>query len=198
VIAADGGARTAEALGVPVDLVVGDGDSLGEAGLARLRAAGVEVREAAVDKDETDTELAVLEAVARHAGRITILGALGGERLDHELANVGLLAHDALASTDAAIVDPRGRFSLVRAPGPDGSAVTTRLTGAPGSIVSLLAFGSEVHGITTVGLRYPLADESLRLGPARGLSNVVTSRAAGVTVRDGLLLIVEAPATLGR
>jgi thiamine pyrophosphokinase len=64
--------------------------------------------------------------------------------------------------------------------------------------VSLLAFGSAVDGITTFGLRYPLVHEPLLLGPARGLSNVRTSREASVTVGRGLLLIVEAPATLGR
>ena len=60
--------------------------------LAALAASGVPIRRVAAAKDESDTELAVLEAVARGATRSSILGALGGPRIDHALANVGLLA----------------------------------------------------------------------------------------------------------
>jgi thiamine pyrophosphokinase len=198
VIAADGGARTAERLGLSIDLVVGDGDSLGPEDLARLRGAGVAVRTASVDKDETDTELALLEAVARGAPEITIVGALGGARVDHELANLALLAHPAVGSAAVAILDPRGRISLVVAPAEDGTAVTRPLSGPVGAVVSLVPFGGDVAGVTTAGLRYELRDEALPFGPARGLSNVRTSADASVTVRRGRLLVVEAPATLGR
>ena len=64
--------------------------------------------------------------------------------------------------------------------------------------MSLLPLGGDVAGITTVGLRYPLRDEPLVTGPARGLSNVRVAPDAAVTVRRGRLLIVEsAPATGG-
>lgn len=198
VIAADGGARTAERLGLSIDLVVGDGDSLAPDDLDRLRRAGVAVRTALADKDETDTELALLEAIARGAKEITIVGALGGARVDHELANIALLAHPALGTAAVAILDPRGRISLVAAPATDGTAVTRPLPGPVGAVVSLVPFGADVTGVTTAGLRYPLLDEALPFGPARGLSNVRTAADASVTVRHGRLLVVEAPATLGR
>jgi thiamine pyrophosphokinase len=198
VVAADGGALAAERLGFAIDLVVGDGDSLGDADLERLRAAGVEIRVVPRDKDETDTELALLEAVRRGAARITIVGALGGPRVDHELANVALLGHPALAGVPAAIVDPRGRITLVDAPAPGGGPVTSPLAGPLGAVVSLLPLDGVVSGVTTAGLRYPLRDESLPLGPARGLSNVRDAPDAAVTVGSGRLLVVEAPATLAR
>ena len=78
VIAADGGARHAAALGLALTEWVGDGDSLGEAGIADLRAAGVPVRQVAAAKDESDTELAVRRALDRGADRIVVLGGLGG------------------------------------------------------------------------------------------------------------------------
>ena len=56
--------------------------------------------------------------------------------------------------------------------------------------------GAGVEGVTTHGLAYPLDDEPLPAGPARGLSNVRESADAAVMVRRGLLLIVESPATL--
>ena len=68
--------------------------------------------------------------------------------------------------------------------------------GDPGSTVSLLPFGGDVDGVTTAGLVYPLADEPLALGSARGVSNVDRPAGASVTVRRGLLLVVESPATL--
>jgi thiamine pyrophosphokinase len=195
VVAADGGADAAERLGFPIDVVVGDGDSLGEEALARLAAAGVEVRRSPADKDETDTELAIVEARRRGADRITVVGALGGRRVDHAFANVELLAHPALAGVDAAILDARGRLSLVRAPGDDGLPIERTLPGPVGGIVSLIPLG-EVAGVSTSGFRYPLRDEPLHVGPARGLSNVRLVEAAALVVRSGLLLVVESPVTL--
>jgi thiamine pyrophosphokinase len=70
------------------------------------------------------------------------------------------------------------------------------LGGRIGDIVTLLPLGGDAEGITTDGLRYALRNEPLRLGPARGLSNVRLSPTAAVTVRTGLLLVIESPATL--
>lgn len=196
VIAADGGARLAQALGVSLDLWVGDGDSLGEAGIAALAATGVPIERSRPDKDETDVELAVDAALARGAARLIIVGALGGERVDHALANVSLLASDDLIGRPAILLDARSRISLLRGPSPDGEIGRLSLGLEPGAMVSLLPYGGDAEGVTTDGLAYPLADETLRLGPARGVSNVVARREASVSLRRGLLLVVESPATL--
>lgn len=197
VVAADGGARTAGALGLRLDAVVGDLDSLGEDAAAALRHEGVEVRRAPAAKDETDTELAIVDAVGRGAARVTIVGALGGPRVDHALANVTLLAHPALDGRSAVIVDPRARLSLLTARD-DGRPIERRLPGADGGVVSLIPIGGDAGGVTTAGLRYPLADEDLPLGTPRGVSNVRAGPLASVTLRRGRLLIVEVAATLDR
>jgi thiamine pyrophosphokinase len=196
VVAADGGARFAERLGVDIDLWVGDGDSIGADEIAALAAAGVPIERTRPDKDESDTELAIDAALRLGADGVVIVGALGGPRIDHALANVGLLAMPELTGRSAVILDGRSRVQLVRAPGPDGDPVTRALPGEIGDRVSLLPVGPGVEGVTTSGLAYPLADEPLPPGRARGLSNVRTSPDAAVTVRRGLLLIVESPATL--
>jgi thiamine pyrophosphokinase len=196
VVAADGGALHAATLGVRIDAWVGDGDSLDDAGLAALRTSGVPMRMASRDKDESDTELAVREALARGADGIVIVGGLGGDRIDHALANIGLLAMTDLAERPASLLDARSRISLVRAPTADGVPVLRPLPGRTGDLVSLLPLGEGVSGVTTHGLAFPLSDEPLPAGPARGLSNVRTSNEASVMVRSGLLLIVESPATL--
>jgi thiamine pyrophosphokinase len=196
VIAADGGARHAAVLGVTLDLWVGDGDSIGEPALAALAAAGVPLERARPDKDESDTELAIVAAIRLGASGIVILGALGGGRIDHALANIDLLALPDLDARVATILDARARIGLIRAPGPDGGVVERRLIGRRGDLVSLLPVGPGVEGVTTDGLAYPLVDEPLAMGRTRGLSNVRLAAEARVAVRRGLLLVVESPATL--
>jgi len=194
VVAADGGLVRTIALGVAADVLVGDLDSVAEANVDRAVAAGVEVLRAPIDKDESDTELALLEAVRRGATRVTVLGAFGGPRLDHALANVWLLAHPAVAGIDVALLDAQSRARMVTAPTTGGDAVERRLPGRIGGLVSLLPLGGDAHGVTTRGLRYPLHDEPLLVGPARGLSNVRTSSDASVSLRDGRLLVLETAA----
>jgi thiamine pyrophosphokinase len=191
VVAADGGLRNAHRLGLAPDILVGDLDSLDPGAVAAAERAGTPVLRSPVDKDETDTELALLEAIRRGATRITVLGALGGSRVDHELANVWLLAHPGLEGATVLLLDARSRVSLARAPGPTGQPVVVDLPGPVGSLVSLFPVGGDADGITTRGLRYPLHGESLRTGPARGQSNVRTASDAGLTLARGRLLVVE-------
>jgi thiamine pyrophosphokinase len=96
------------------------------------------------------------------------------------------------------LLDASTRVTLVVAPDAAGAVVRHDLTGRAGGVVSLLPFGERVEGITTSGLRYPLRDEPLEAGPARGLSNVRERSDAWVEVRRGRLLVVESPATLPR
>ena len=195
VIAADGGARHADRLGVSIDVWVGDGDSLDADAMAALEAGGLRLERASPHKDESDTELAVRAALRRGVTGVLIVGGLGGARIDHALANIGLLAMADLVGRRAALIDARSRITLLRAPGPDG-AVRRELAGRTGDLVSLLPLGPGLEGVTTSGLAYPLQDEPLPEGPTRGLSNIRTAADASVTVRSGLLLIVESPATL--
>ena len=189
VIAADGGARHAATLGLRIDRWVGDADSISPAELERLAAEGVPIDRALVDKDETDAELAIAAAVAQNASRITILGALGGSRLDHELGNIWLLAHPGLAGRETLLLGARTRIRLAR-PG------SVDLGGRVGDVVSLLPFEGDAWSITTHGLRYPLTDEPLVSGPSRGLSNVRAAPDARLEIGAGRLLIVETPVRL--
>src|SRR5438034_2699374 len=91
-IAADSGAATALQYGCTPRIVVGDFDSLDGLLLEDLGKRGSEIRRAAVEKDETDTELAVQVAIDEGETRITLVGALGGARFDHTMANILLLA----------------------------------------------------------------------------------------------------------
>jgi thiamine pyrophosphokinase len=196
VIGADGGARHARPLGLRLDRWVGDGDSLGEAGIAALQAEGVPIDRAPFDKDQSDTELAVLAALDQGPAAITILGALGGPRLDHALANLALLTLPELLGIDVRLVAVDSRVRLLTAPREDGSSTEASLEGRSGDLVTLLPVGSDTLGVSTSGLAYPLERETLPVGRSRALSNRRTSAVATVTLDAGRLLVVETPATL--
>ncbi|MCZ7541465.1 MAG: thiamine diphosphokinase [Anaerolineae bacterium] len=185
VVAADGGARLALACALTPHLVVGDMDSLSEGELADLRARGAAIRRVAAEKDETDLELALLAAVEHGAAWVRVLGAAGG-RLDQMLANVLLLTLDALAGRDARLVAGRQTLWLI---GPGDHA----LDGAPGDTISLIPLGGDARGVRTEGLRYPLRGETLRFGPARGVSNVIAAAGARVMLDEGTLVVVHTP-----
>lgn len=194
VVGADGGSLKALAAGLRPDLVVGDADSLGPDGLAAVRAEGIPVELADAAKDESDLEIALVTALARGAARLAILGALGGPRFDHALANTSLLAHPALAGRQAVLLDGTTRVRLLTAsaePAASSEPAAVDLAGRPGDLVSLFPVGADALGVTTDGLAYPLRDEPLRFGPARGLSNVRSGPLARVSLRFGRLLIVE-------
>jgi thiamine pyrophosphokinase len=190
VIAADGGAEKARRVGLRPDVVVGDADSLSAPALASLAADGVELRLLPAEKDESDTEAALRVAIARGADSIVVLGALGGSRFEHALANVALLALPELDRRQVAMGDGRTWVSLVGSTDGPGSV---ELEGEPGDYVSLLPLDTEVGDVRTDGLRYPLTGEPLQLGSSRGLSNELLGRAARVTTGRGRLLIVETP-----
>ena len=116
VIAADGGARHAPALAVRIDRWVGDGDSIAPADLARLEADGVPIERARPDKDESDTELAVRMAARGAPDGIVILGALGGARLDHAVANLGLPTLASVAGIPVVLLSDSARVGWILAP----------------------------------------------------------------------------------
>jgi thiamine pyrophosphokinase len=184
VIAADLGGAHALAWGWPIDLLVGDLDSLGPDARAALAARGVPTVTAPTAKDETDLELTLGYALAEDPEAIIICAALGG-RTDHLLANVLLLARPDLAEHDVQIADGAETVRLLRGPG------ALALRGATGDIVSLLPLGGDAAGVVTDGLQYPLRDETLYLGHSRGVSNVFTAEEASVRLRDGSLLVVQ-------
>jgi len=185
VVAADGGALKALALGFVPNVVVGDADSLAPSAVQQLRDDGAEVIVHPAAKDESDTELAVTEAIKRGATSLLIVGAFGGERLEHTIANLLLLSMPELSGRDVALADGASVVRLVEG----GQQLT--IDGQPGDFVSLFPLAPVTEGVTTTGLAFPLRDEALEQGPARGLSNVMNGKSATVGARTGRLLVVH-------
>jgi thiamine pyrophosphokinase len=182
VIAADSGVDRALALGLHVDLAIGDFDSVSAHGLAAVEAAGARVERHPAAKDATDLELALDAALALGPERIVVVGSPGG-RLDHVLGSLLLLAHERYANARVTAELGGARVDVVR-----GSA---ELVDEPGAVVSLLPVHGAAEGVTTEGLEYPLHGETLPAGTTRGISNVFVAGTAGVTVERGCLLAVR-------
>ncbi|MBK8984618.1 MAG: thiamine diphosphokinase [Chloroflexi bacterium] len=181
IIAADGGARYLFALQTPPDVVIGDMDSVSPEVLAWLHTTPARLITHPTAKDETDLELALLHALP-HQAPIWIFGALGG-RLDQTLANILLLAHPALRGQTVRLVNEYEHAWLVER--------ETAVHGRAGDLVSLIPLDGDVTVRATTGLAWPLRDELLAFGPARGVSNVMTEDVAGVVLAAGRLLCVH-------
>src|SRR5262245_18840032 len=182
VVAADGGLDRARLLGVEVDVVVGDLDSAPPAALAAAEAAGARIVRHPAAKDATDLELALDEAVALGARRVLVV-ASGAGRLDHLLAALLLLGADRYAALDVDAVVGDALVHVVRG--------ERTLAGEPGEAITLVPGGGPAEGVTTTGLEYPLAGETLDPGTSRGVSNVLLGTQARVEVVSGVLLAVR-------
>ena len=181
VVAADGGLDRARALGLDVDLVIGDLDSVSQEALAAAEREGARVVRFPEAKDATDLELALDEAVAQGSRVLVVASAEG--RLDHLLAGLLLLGAERYADVELDALVGHALVHVVRG--------ERSLAGAPGELLTLLAVGGPAEGVTTDGLAYPLVEEKLEPGSSRGVSNVFEGASARVTVARGVLLAIR-------
>lgn len=182
IICADGGANHALAVGIIPHILLGDMDSISDRARETLAQRGVEVIPFPREKDKTDTELATEFAAREGAGEIFLLGATG-TRLDHTLANLYLLTRAADLGVKLSLVDHTNQVWLV------SEAITLR--GRKGQFLSLLPLTPQVTGVTTWGLKYPLAGATLVWGSSWGVSNEFLGDEAGVRIAEGLLLVIQ-------
>ncbi len=183
VLAVDSGLHLATRLGLAVDVVIGDLDSVDQDLLSRALRRGVETEVHPRDKDHTDLALALAHAARLGSRRIVVVGGAGG-RLDHGLANLHALADPSLADIEVVAHFGGADVTVVR-------QVTRPLDGPVGGLVSLIAVDGPARGVTTQGLRWDLADAVLDPTSTRGVSNELLTPPAHVTVADGVLLAIQ-------
>jgi thiamine pyrophosphokinase len=182
VVAADGGLEHARALGLDVTAVIGDFDSVRREALDDAAAAGARIVAHPAEKDATDLELALEEALGRSPARILVLAGDGG-RLDHLLGVLLLFGSPHFGSVRLDAEIGRASVHVVRD--------ERELSGSPGDLLSLFALHGPARGVWTEGLAYPLAGDTLEPGSTRGVSNVFAEPMARVRVESGVLLAVR-------
>lgn len=181
VIAADGGIRHASALGLDVELWVGDFDST-DRDLAACHGH-VERRVHPAAKDKTDGEIAIDEALKRGAREIMLVGGLGGQS-DHALGNIMLalgLARDGIR----VVLSSGGEEAWPLLPG------ALALDIPPASRMSIVAL-SDLVGLSLTGVEWPLDDRMVKSGSSLTLSNTVVGPLE-ITLGQGYGVVVTYP-----
>lgn len=186
VIAADKGLEFLIRQGIRPDMVIGDFDSASASVEDYLKEhKEIQVYRLKPEKDDTDTQSALRLAAQEGAASVLLLGCTG-TRMDHVLANIGLLLFGKILGLQVTICDPWNRIRLV------SSGTELRKEETFGTYVSFFALGGDVMGLTLEGFYYPLKDHHLSMAEA-GLtvSNEIVEKTAKVTYKSGELLMIE-------
>ena len=175
VIAADGGLRHTEKLGITPNEIIGDFDSLG------FTPAGANVFP--VEKDDTDAMLAARLGLKRDCREFLLYGSLDGPRLDHTVANFQTLQYLADHGAVGYLVGNTTLVTVVK-----NSAI--RFPAGTDGTISVFCMGPDARGVTERGLYYSLEDAALTVGFPLGVSNHFTGAEAEISVKDGSLLVL--------
>ena len=174
-IAADGGLRHLEAIGLAPNAILGDFDSLGY--------TPENATVFPVEKDDTDAMLAVRQALALGFSEIHLYGGLDGKRLDHTIANLQTLQFLADHNAVGYLIGQQYIATTVK----NGSlSFSESATG----ILSVFCMGQDAQGVTLTGLKYELTNGTLTAGFPLGVSNHFTGEKATLSVKQGNLLIL--------
>ena len=176
VIAADGGLRYLEQQHIIPDLIVGDFDSLGRV------PTGENILLHPVEKDDTDTMLAVKLGLERNCRVFVLYGCTGG-RPDHTYANYQTLLYLAQKGARGYLVGDGWVCCAI-----ENAAI--EFPPALSGTVSVFCPDSEARGVDLSGLYYSLENGTLTSGFPLGVSNHFTGERAVVSVKDGSLLIM--------
>ncbi len=175
VIAADGGLRHSQALGVKPQIILGDFDSLGY--------TPAEAQVFPVEKDDTDAMLAVKQGLELGCEEFVIYGGLDGTRLDHTVANYQTLQYLADRGARGILVGLHMQATVIQ----NGEiSFPAHFTGT----ISVFCMGPEARGVSIQGLLYSLENGVLTAGFPLGVSNHFTGKNSRIAVKDGSLLIL--------
>lgn len=177
----DGGIDHALSLDIIPDIVIGDFDSTSIESMEFIEKHHIKTIKFPVEKDETDTEIA-LDYLAKSGCNHISMIACTGNRLDHTLANIYLLKNLLDKKITGTILDENNCIYLIKD--------NTEFIDRKGDIVSLLPFSDNVSGVTTRGLYYPLINAPLYKEKSLGISNLIVDNHAWVRITEGELLII--------
>ncbi len=182
VIAADSGYKNAISLGVSPSVLIGDFDSIDKANLEKAKEE-LEIIKLPAEKNYTDTQIAVDEALRRGATQLTVIGGLSG-RLDHTLSTVAILKDLWAKKVYCVITSGKNRVRYI-------NASSTLISRSGYKYLSLIADGKKVKGVTAEGCKYPLSNATLTDSMQYAVSNEITLNCAFISVKKGGLFVIE-------
>jgi thiamine pyrophosphokinase len=183
ILCADSGLLQAFNAGLVPHAVIGDMDSLEEAGFDQSRLPdGILWIKAPREKDETDTALCMEYALTLGCDEIVIVGGLGG-RLDHTLANLQNMVGFSHKGVHVSLLDENNQVHIL-------TDHSLNLEPLPGYAVSVLSWTPVSSGVTLTGMAYPLTNATLTHNFPLGVSNEIIGTSATIQVRHGTLLVI--------
>ena len=177
VIAADAGYQTCREVGITPDLLLGDFDSMEQP------QDFANVLRSPVEKDDTDTMLAVKTALREGCKEIYLYGGTGGMRLDHTLANLQSLLFLRRRGARGWMYDRDFVWTVI-----ENESLTVERTVEWG-LLSAFCLGADASGVDEEGVQYPLRDAALTAEFPLGVSNHILEPQARITVRQGALAV---------
>jgi len=177
VIAADAGYRVCKSIGIVPDLLLGDFDSMDQP------EDFANIQRSPVEKDDTDTMLAVKTALERGCDEVHIYGGTGGKRLDHTIANLQTLLYLRRRGVRGWLYDDDFLWTVI-----EDETMDIRQTVAWG-LFSAFCLGDRAEGIDLTGFQYPLQNAVLTPEFPLGVSNHILEPQARISVRKGALAI---------
>lgn len=177
VIAADAGYDTCRRLGILPDLLMGDFDSM------KQPEDFPNICRVPVEKDDTDTMLAVKAALKKECKVIYIYGGTGGKRLDHTLANLQTLLYICRRGARGWLYDDEFVWTVIE------NETLTIENEVPWGRFSAFCLGDRAEGVDVVGFQYPLKDGVLTADFPLGVSNHILESRSVIAVRRGALAV---------
>ena len=185
ILAADAGMEALYRDHILPDIIVGDIDSVNPDTLEYFHdKEQIEVCMLNPEKDDTDTEYAIREAIRRGAREIVIVGGTG-TRIDHVLGNICLLGIGLEHQVKICLMDEHNRMRMIDQP------LTLKKAEQYGKYVSLIPFSEYVQGVTLRGFKYPLTDYTMGGFNSLGISNEIVSEEASISLTSGQLIVIE-------
>ncbi len=181
IICVDGGTNYAHRLGLLPDFIIGDLDSIEPAVLASCESRGVNIKKYPRDKEASDLELAIQEALTHEPSELWCFCAWGG-RPDHALTNINVFGHYAAKGAKISIFDDSWTAQYVTKDYP------ARFSGQIQDTLSLIPLTPIVTGVQLTGTRWPLDNATLEWGKSLTLSNEFAQPDVTVAVSKGLLI----------
>lgn len=176
IICADAGYKHMGIFSRQPDLVIGDFDSLGAVPDFENKIV------LPPEKDDTDMTLAVSEGIKKGYDTFVIFGGLGGERMDHSIANIQLLH----------FICEKGCIGFLV----NGSRIFTAIKNRKASFsnecegyISVFSLTDKSDGVTIKNLKYELSDYTMKNSAVLGVSNEFIGEKAEIEVKNGVLLL---------
>lgn len=177
VIAADAGYRTCRELGIVPDLLLGDFDSMEQP------EDFANIHRSPVEKDDTDTMLAVKTGLEQGCGEFYLYGGTGGRRLDHTLANLQTLLYLRRRGARGYLYDNDFVWTVI-----ENETIRVDKTVEWG-LLSVFCLGDRARGVAETGVQYPLQGAELTAEFPLGVSNHILEPVAMVGVETGALAV---------